>query len=538
MKCLFSAILSLSLYLVAPFLSSAQTSQVEKTVFERISRLERICGQWTGSAGETALVMSFEMDESSSAIGELQKQDMVYFLHCFTDDMNKLDAYKVGKDGYDFCVLEQNGGENVGIYYLSFSNAGLYGVYLADYVSVPVSLSRVGGTDGQEASVVDLAKADEDKWENARYLDTRESYESYLSEFPSGKYAGEARELLAGLADRHAWEAAADENTMSSYRKYLESSVEPKAYASQATGRIALMEAEAADAAGNYNAVLDALAIVEATIGLDPEAVALKDKNAEIKAYKKYVDSYDDKEAIANGIEYVNTFLRGEKRAEVSDRVAYLMASTPEYLAGTSCEVMLTYAVTDETREYVIKQTKKAAKQRSKRSSKSSGLGFNGGIGASVETPMVGFTPTYGGHFLFSIGDNRNFFNFEFGLRYRYLQFDELTPELGDVDFHHIRLVAAPKFNIVRQKKSAFYMYIAPELGYGYPIDMHATKLYNPNSLSLGGRVGVGVGRFELSAMFTQEYIPIVNEKFPEGRYSNQLAGLALSFYFSGSGRK
>ena len=127
--------------------------------------------------------------------------------------------------------------------------------------------------------------------------------------------------------------------------------------------------------------------------------------------------------------------------------------------------------------------------------------------------------------------------NFEFGLRYRYWQFGEIQGEGQNVDFHNIRLVVAPKFNLVRQKKSAFYMYIAPELGYGYPIDMYGTGMYEANSLSLGGRVGIGVGRLDLSAMYTYDYVPLVTSDFPAGKYSPKQVGLALTFYFSGSGR-
>lgn len=539
MRKLFSAISIFCLTAMISITLSAQDQELNQTVKERVYKLENICGIWTGMTGDVTVTMSMDMEDSSSAIGELTKEDMVYFLHCFTDDMDKLDPYAAGPGKeYEYCILQQNSGETIGIFYLSLSENKLSGIYYADFIETPVTLTRADSSPAvMEINEIDLEKADEDKWENTRYLDTREAYESYLEDFPEGKYSGEAKYLLDTFEDRHLWEKTVEDGSFEAYKSYLDSPVQPKLNEIKAKGVLAYMNALNAENADDPDAVLKFLEEMEKTSGLTEDAEMMKKRNLEAQAYKKYLNSSDDEEAIRNGIEYVNTYLRGEHRSEVSDRVAYLMASSPAYLAGTPCEIMLTYAVTDSTKEYVRKQTSKAAKTRSRNSSKTSRMGFNGGIGGTVEATMPGYDMIYGGHALFSIGDNRNFFNFEFGIRYRYWQFKELTPEIGNVDFHHIRLVAAPKFNLIRQKKSAFYLYIAPEAGYGYPIDMHSTGLYMPNSISFGGRVGIGIGRFDLSAMATYDFIPMVNENFPAGRYSQQQVGVALTFYISGSGR-
>lgn len=537
MRKLFSAIVSICLLTAISISSYAQSQDLGQKVSERISKLENICGAWAGSVGGTDIFMSLDMEDSSSAIGELTKDDMVYFLHCFTDDMDKLDAYEAGQDGeFEYCILQQDGGETTGLYYLSIDGDALEGLFVSGLDKQNVSLSRVGE---KTVSSVDFDSIDveDDRWSNARYLDTREAYESYLDEFPEGKYSGEARYLLDTADDRHLWEETVRDGSFEAYAAYLDSPVQPKLNETKAKGILAYMNAVIAENADDPDTVLEFLEEMERTSGLTEEAVQMRDRNLEAQAYKKYMNAADDEEAIVNGIEYVNTYLSGEHRAEVSDRVAYLMASSQVYLNGTSKEVMLTYAVTDDTKEFVNSQTDKAARSRYKKSSNSSNLGFNGGIGATVEATVPGYDMIYGGHFLFSIGDNRNFFNFEFGIRYRYWQFKELNQEVGSIDFHHIRLVAAPKFNVIRQKNRAFYMYIAPEAGYGYPIDMHGTGLYMPNSISFGGRVGVGIGRFDLSAMATYDFIPMVNENFPAGRYSQQQVGLALTFYISGSGR-
>ena len=537
MRSLLSAIICVLFFAASPYSLYSQSFDNEHKVLERISRLEGVCGSWTGNAGASAIELTLEMEETSSAIGELQKKGKVYFIHCFADDMDKLDAYTAGPDGkYDYCMLEQDSGENSGLYYLSLNGDFLTGIYVSGSMAVPVSLSRQSSAIEQNVSY-DMSAADEDRWENARYIDTAEAYEAYLEEFPAGKHVEEAATYLQSIDDRRAWEKAEDKNTISGYLEYLDSFLQTKAYADQALGRIAMMEARTADQAGDFEAALAALEEAETHIGLSDEALEVRDRNLEARAYKKYLDSLTPEESITNGINYVNTFLLAKHRDEVSDKVAYLMASNPAYLAGTPCEIMLTYAKTDETRQYVEKQTKKAAKQRSKSSSHSSDVGFNGGFGAAYEMPMGGYAPVYGGHFLFSVGDNRNFLNFEFGIRYRYWQFGEIPGEGKNVDFHHMRLVASPKFNVVRQRKSAFYMYFAPELGYGYPIDMYGTGMYEANSVSLGGRVGIGVGRFDLSAIYTYDYVPLVTSEFPAGKYSPQQIGLALTFYFSGSGR-
>lgn len=265
-------------------------------------------------------------------------------------------------------------------------------------------------------------------------------------------------------------------------------------------------------------------------------------------AYRKYAKSRTRLDSIANGMEYVNTYvIRSERRREVSDRIAYLMASTPEYLAGTSLEVLLSYVYNEDTREYVIRQKTKEEREAI-HIEKIRSLGFNAGIGAAVETceyineDLADTEYIYGGHLLFSIGDNRNFFNFEIGARYRYWVF-RMNHWIGDpnakydYDFHQLRLVLAPKFNLIRQKRSPFYLYVAPEFGYNYPIDMHATGYYEGENLTLGARAGLGIGRFEVSASYTHDVTPMMKYVYTDA-YRPQQVGVAMTIYFSNSGRK
>lgn len=265
-------------------------------------------------------------------------------------------------------------------------------------------------------------------------------------------------------------------------------------------------------------------------------------------AYRKYAKSRTRLDSIANGMEYVNTYvIRSERRREVSDRIAYLMASTPEYLAGTSLEVLLSYVYNEDTREYVIRQKTKEEREAI-HIEKIRSLGFNAGIGAAVETceyineDLADTEYIYGGHLLFSIGDNRNFFNFEIGARYRYWVF-RMNHWIGDpnakydYDFHQLRLVLAPKFNLIRQKRSPFYLYVAPEFGYNYPIDMHATGYYEGENITLGARAGLGIGRFEVSASYTHDVTPMMKYVYTDA-YRPQQVGVAMTIYFSNSGRK
>ena len=265
-------------------------------------------------------------------------------------------------------------------------------------------------------------------------------------------------------------------------------------------------------------------------------------------AYRKYAKSRTRLDSIANGMEYVNTYvIRSERRREVSDRIAYLMASTPEYLAGTSLDVLLSYVYNEDTREYVIRQKTKEEREAI-HIEKIRSLGFNAGIGAAVETceyineDLADTEYIYGGHLLFSIGDNRNFFNFEIGARYRYWVF-RMNHWIGDpnakydYDFHQLRLVLAPKFNLIRQKRSPFYLYVAPEFGYNYPIDMHATGYYEGENITLGARAGLGIGRFEVSASYTHDVTPMMKYVYTDA-YRPQQVGVAMTIYFSNSGRK
>ncbi|MBR5300213.1 MAG: hypothetical protein IKU36_08200 [Bacteroidales bacterium] len=531
----------------------AQSSYAQETVndilHERLQKLETICGEWHGKLGNESIDVTFYMEDSSSAIGEMQMDAKVFFLHCFAEDMAKDDSYAVGgTDGYDYCIMQQSEGEVVSVLYLSLDNGTLKGIVAGDAGVSQVELSRMSGdVSGYQMSDDGSAGFEEDKWSTVAYLNTVEAYESYLADFPDGKYADQAKKLIQSIKDEEIrlrkekedlelWEKALAENTEEAYTGYLESPMEYKAYERSARGRRDALKAFQADQRGDYDAVLEALDKAEENITLTDDMLMLRMKNQELKSYDSYIKSESDLQAISRGIEFVNTYLKSEKRDEVSDRVAYLMASSPNYLAGTPAEVMLTYAKTEKTREYVIRECKKASRKRYKLPGHESNLGFNGGIGVAVSNPIGPVAPVYGGHMLFSIGDNRNFLNFELGARYGYWSFVNKEDAGDKFDFHHLRLVIAPKFNLIRQKKSSFYFYVAPEAAYGYPIDPHGTGYYEPNSLSFGGRVGIGLGHLDLSASYMTDYWPMTIDAFP-GTYHPTMVGIALTVYFSGSGR-
>ena len=529
--------------------SSGQLETLNDILHERLQKLETICGEWHGKLGEESVDASFYMEDSSSAIGEMKMDGKVFFLHCFAEDMAKDDSYAVGgADGYDYCIMQQSEGEVVSIFYLSLNNGILKGIVAGEAGESQVELSRKSGdVSGYQMPDEGSAGFEEDKWSTVAYLNTVEAYESYLTDFPAGKYADQARNLIKSIKDeeirlrkekedQELWEKTLAENTEEAYTGYLESPTEYKAYERLARGRRDALMAFQADQRGDYDAVLEALDKAEENMELTKDMLMLRQKNQELKSYDSYINAESDLQAISRGIEFVNTYLKSEKHDEVSDRVAYLMASSPNYLAGTPAEVMLTYAKTEKTRDYVIRECKKASRKRYTRSANESNLGFNGGIGVAVSNPIESFAPVYGAHFLFSIGDNRNFLNFEFGARYGYWSFVNKEDAGDKFDFHHLRLIVAPKLNLIRQKKSAFYLYVAPEAAYGYPIDPHGTGYYEANSLSFGGRVGIGLGHLDLSASYMTDYWPMVNDTFT-GTYHPTMVGVALTVYFSGSGR-
>ena len=524
-------------------------SSVNDILLERLQKLEAICGEWQGQFGNESADITFYMEDTSSAIGEMQSGDKFFFMHCFAEDMAKDDEYAVGGNGgYDYCVMQQSGGELVLMLYLSLKNGKLAGVASSDSETFAVSLSRKSGNaKGYRISDRSMDAFENDKWNTVSYLNTVQAYESYLADFPNGRYAEEAKNQIKSIKaeearireerkDQQLWEKALSANTKEAYEEYLESSLEYKAYERFAHGRLEALRAFEADQRGDFDAVLESLDKADDHITLSKDMMLLRLKNQERKAYDSYVNAETDIQAISQGMHFVNNFLNSEKKDEVSDRVAYLMASSPAYLAGTSAEVMLTYAKTEKTRKYVIKECGKALRKRYRQPSKPSNVGFNLGVGAAFNMPLEEASPVYGGHVLLSVGDNRNFMNLEMGFRYGYWTFVNKEDAADAFDFHQLRLVMAPKFNLIRQKKSSFYMYVAPEAAYGYPIDPYALMTYEANSLSVGGRVGFGLGHFDLSASYMYDCWPMVTENF-KGSYHPTMLGIALTVYLSGSGR-
>ncbi len=528
--------------------ADAQTP-INDILTERLRKLETICGEWQGMVGNESADVTFYMEDSSSAIGEMRVEEKVFFLHCFAEDMAEDDKFAVGgKDGYDYCIMQQSEGEVVSMIYLSVKDGKLTGISAGGSGVSTVTFSRRGGNAREyqylDAETIDF---DYDKWTTVSYLNTIEAYESYLADFPQGKYADAARKQIKSIRyeaqreefekkDQELWEKALTENSIEACQAYLDSPLEYKAYERLARGRLETLKAIDADKRGDHDAVLASLERADDYISLNRDMLALRMKNQELKSYDTYLKADTDLEAISRGMDFLNTYANSEKHDEVSDRVAYLMASSSQYLAGTPAEVILSYAKTEKTRKYVIKESAKAKRSRYRKSSNGSNLGFNLGIGAAVSRPIEVSAPVYGGHLLFSIGDNRNFLNFELGARYGYWNFVNREDPADVYDFHQLRLVAAPKFNLIRQKKSSFYLYVAPEAAYGYPIDPYGLRTYEANTLSFGGRIGFGIGHFDLSASYMLDYWPMVTESFT-GSYYPTMVGIALTVYLSGSGR-
>ena len=528
---------------------SRSQASVSDILQERLQKLESICGEWYGQLGNESVNATFFMEDSSSAIGEMQTGDKVFFLHCFAEDMAKDDRYAVGgADGYDYCIMQQSGGEVVSMMYLSLAKGKLSGISVNDFGKSQISFSRkAGDVKKYRMSDKEPVNFDDDKWGTVSYLNTVEAYESYLADFPQGRHVSEAKDQIKFIKEEEArirqekedqelWEKTLAAGTKEAYEAYLEYPLEYKAYERFARGRYEGLKASEADERGDFDAVLEALDKAEEHIALTKDMLSLRLKNQELKAYNSYLDADATVLKISRGIDFVNTYLNSEKYDEVSDRVAYLMASSPAFLAGTTKEAMLSYAKTEKTREYVTKEWNKAARKRYRQPSNPTKVGFNMGIGGAVNMSLEDRAPVYGGHILLSVGDNRNFMNLEMGFRYGYWNFVNKADAADAFDFHQLRLVMAPKFNLIRQKKSAFYMYVAPEAAYGYPIDLHARGTYEANSLSLGGRVGIGYGHFDLSASYMYDYWPMVASDF-EGSYSPTMVGVALTIYLSGSGR-
>jgi formylglycine-generating enzyme required for sulfatase activity len=99
-------------------------------------------------------------------------------------------------------------------------------------VAAAVVLCLAGGTAAffvmQERARVarELAEADERAWVQAKATNTEAAYQDYVSRYPQGLHAGEARQALAAFeqrrkADEDAWARAKGGNTEAAYRDYI-----------------------------------------------------------------------------------------------------------------------------------------------------------------------------------------------------------------------------------------------------------------------------------------------------------------------------
>jgi len=102
-------------------------------------------------------------------------------------------------------------------------------------VAAAVVLCLAGGTAAyfvlQERARVarELAEADERAWVQAKATNTEAAYHEYLSRYPTGQRAGEARQAVAAFeqrrkADEDAWTRAKSANNEAAYRDYLRTS--------------------------------------------------------------------------------------------------------------------------------------------------------------------------------------------------------------------------------------------------------------------------------------------------------------------------
>lgn len=75
-----------------------------------------------------------------------------------------------------------------------------------------------GGASDRPTPTVDK---DTEAWENAKKLNSVNSYDEYLRYYPTGKYTGQARSILADMRDNEAWKIAANSYTIDGYTTYI-----------------------------------------------------------------------------------------------------------------------------------------------------------------------------------------------------------------------------------------------------------------------------------------------------------------------------
>lgn len=148
----------------------------------------------------------------------------------------------------------------------------------------------------------EIARYDTDAWATAEQRGTVAGYEDYLAAFPDGLFAGQARERIADIqqaeeaaredaAERAAqeaadWEQAARENTVASYQAYLDKHpAGPNA--SEARARIGAIQASAADnAAWQQAEALNTVAAYEQYLTSFPQGRYTMQAQAAIEALR------------------------------------------------------------------------------------------------------------------------------------------------------------------------------------------------------------------------------------------------------------
>lgn len=375
---------------------------------------------------------------------------------------------------------------------------------------------------------------DGELWTLAKNVNTKEAYESYLANELTSIHNSEAQMAIYKIEDDAMWAIVLQADTEEEYNKYVADASNPaKSHQAEAVAKLSVIKTKKIIESISTSEESKAKAgdIVK-TLETASKTITLSEEDAKLLTYYKSINDYEafyKSPNLADGLKYLKTYPDSEYAEWVSNKVSEFYANNLD-AESTENDYQLarSYARSIVAQKYVdnkISSAKKSAKLIQRRGAWSDRFQLGIGVDAEMLNNIA-----LGPRLEFKIGAGDDFFNFSLGAKALWWKPEWLNAEIQHINFIQVPIYAAAKMNLFRiGRKTRFY--IGGEGAYNLNMDSKIyvgsgdyekdLSLVNKYNMSATARIGFCSKHGDFSIYYRHDLSPAYNQQYIYEMYNS-----------------
>lgn len=391
------------------------------------------------------------------------------------------------------------------------------------------------GVHAKDAKLAIQEFEDKDLWLAARRTNTKQAYKDYLAKRSAPTYDSEAQMAIFKIEDDELWASILAEDTETAYNRYVSDTSNPaKGHQEEAVAKLLVIKAKKMDesiSTANGSKRSGAKDIVE-TLEKASKTITLSEEDSEMLKYYKSINDYNNfykLPTISSGLMYLKTYPDSEYADWVSNKVSELYANN---LSATSTEndyqLARRYARSASAQKYVDSRFK-ALKKGVKASQRREAWSDRAQLGVGLDVEMLN-SLAMGPRMEFKLGAADNRFNFSVGAKALWWNPEYLnSSDIQSIPFIQVPLYATIKLNLFRTgAKSHFYiggegaynLNLGAKIGDATSGYISDDELVNRTNLSASARIGFCWRHGDFSLYYRHDLAPVYNQEYIYRQYN------------------